>query len=87
MPRNFARQDWPTHGTSTIKATSDIEKCENQCRCSLTSCHVAGMIAPLVMKIELLGATIDYYWSLDQHISDVVRSCNSVITSSSKTSH
>ena len=31
---------------------------------------------PFVNKIELLGATVDNYLSFDNHVSDVVRSCN-----------
>ena len=37
---------------------------------------VAGSVVPFVDNIKLLGVTIDKNLSFDNHISDVVRSCN-----------
>jgi len=42
---------------------------------------IAGSTVPFVNNIRLLGVTVDNHLSFDQHVSDVVRSCNYHISS------
>jgi len=41
-----------------------------------TSLCIAGSTVPFVSNIRLLGVTVDNHLSFDQHVSDVVRTCN-----------
>ena len=37
---------------------------------------IAGSTVPFVSNVRLLGVTVDNHLSFDQHVSDVVTSCN-----------
>jgi len=42
---------------------------------------IAGSTVPFVNNVRLLGVTVDNHLSFDQHVSDVIRSCNYYIRS------